>query len=33
MLSFVDDGVDKLISVAKFGVIKSMCEILQKISR
>lgn len=33
MLSFIEEGIERFISVAKFGVIKSMCEILQKISR
>jgi hypothetical protein len=33
MLSFIEDGIEKFISVSKFAVIKSMCEILQKISR
>ncbi len=33
MLSFVEEGIERFISVPKFGVIKSICEILQKISR
>ena len=33
MLSFIHDGIDNFLSVAKLGVIKSICEILQKISR
>lgn len=33
MISFIEEGIDRFISVAKFGIIKNMCEILQKISR
>lgn len=33
MLSFIEEGIEKFISVAKLNVIKAMCEILQKISR
>lgn len=33
MLSFVDEAIEKLISVPKLGVVKSVCEILQKVSR
>jgi V-type H+-transporting ATPase subunit H len=33
MLSFVNEGIEKFIAVPKYGVIKTMCEILQKISR
>jgi V-type H+-transporting ATPase subunit H len=33
MLSFIEEGVEKFISTPKSGIIKSMCEILQKISR
>jgi V-type H+-transporting ATPase subunit H len=33
MLSFVEEGIERFISVPKFGVIKAICEILQKISR
>lgn len=33
MLSFVDDSVEKFIGVPKFSVVKSICEILQKVSR
>jgi len=33
MLSFIEEGIERFISIPKFGVIKSMCEILQKISR
>ena len=33
MLSYVDEAYPKYLSVAKFGVIRLICEILQKISR
>lgn len=33
MLSFIPEGIEKVISLPKYGIIKSMCEILQKISR
>ena len=33
LLSFVDVAVEKFIGVAKYGVLRSVCEILQKLSR
>lgn len=33
LLSFVPLGVEKLLAVPKYGVLKSVCEILQKLSR
>lgn len=33
MLSFVDEAIEKFIAVPKLGVVKSVCEILQKVSR
>jgi V-type H+-transporting ATPase subunit H len=33
MLSFIPETVEKLFGTAKFGVIKHICEILQKVSR
>lgn len=30
LLSFVPDGIDRFLSVPKFGVLKMVCEILQK---
>ncbi len=33
MLSFVGDTIEKFIAVPKFGVIKTVCDILQKVSR
>lgn len=33
LLSFVEVAIEKLISVPKFGILKSVCEVLQKLSR
>ncbi len=33
LLSFVDAGIEKFIGVPKYGVLKNVCEILQKLSR
>jgi V-type H+-transporting ATPase subunit H len=33
MLSFVSDNVEKWFGASKFGVIKHICDILQKVSR
>ena len=33
MLSFVDDNTEKLFGSSKFGIIKHICDILQKVSR
>jgi V-type H+-transporting ATPase subunit H len=33
MLSFTENGIGKFLSIPKYGIIKSMCEILQKVSR
>lgn len=33
MLSFVEETIEKYIGVPKFGVIKHICDILQKVSR
>jgi len=33
MLSFLEVGIEKFISIAKYSVIKQICEVLQKISR
>jgi len=33
MLSFVEDSIEKFIGVTKFGVVKHICDILQKVSR
>jgi V-type H+-transporting ATPase subunit H len=33
LLSFVQAGIDKFIAVPKYGVLKNVCEVLQKLSR
>jgi V-type H+-transporting ATPase subunit H len=33
MLSFSDEAVEKFISVSRIGVVRAVCEILQKVSR
>lgn len=33
LLSFVPEAVDKFLAIEKFGIIKLICEILQKLSR
>ncbi len=33
MLSFIEEAVEKFISLPKVGVVRSICEILQKVSR
>ncbi len=33
MLSFVEGSIEKFLGVPKFGVIKHICDILQKVSR
>lgn len=33
LLSFTTDGIDKFVSVPRFGVIRLVCELLQKLSR
>ena len=33
LLSFVESAIEKFISVPKYGVLKSVCEVLQKLSR
>ncbi len=33
MLSFVESGVEKLIGQARHGVVRLICEVLQKVSR
>ena len=33
LLSFVESSIDKFLAVPKFGVLRSVCQILQKLSR
>ena len=33
MISFLENGIEKYIGVTKIGVIKAVCDILQKVSR